>query len=307
MSAEQCLRHAWLVRRQTQPSPMDVTKDNLRQFVERWNEHPNSPYILEHAAENGGMKLSESLNSLKMLSPSPCASLASSVDSDNAFTNGNDSYNCNGIYVPIDHIRRSSDSSCVVKGIDITERLNLAQEIRKLSDKLFQLSTIPTTFLDTGANFGNVPKNTKDISTGNSTSNIKLATLPRDHPASTECKIPWRRSSKNRINNMSRDVPLVPKNSSTSFREQFKSRLSMFKSGESNRSSSDESPNNTKDLLLQLLDQWDGPRGTKFRHSSVSTEFTTEDDSLGQRTISSINSFFQSRASGNKLSSSKNT
>lgn len=324
MSAEQCLKHVWLRRSERQiprhPS-MDMTKDNLRQFVERWNDHPNSPYVFEtlsHAIMpciGTGLRLSNSLNSLVALSPSPCESLASSPGSDNAFLN---SEYMNGNLYMSDHFRRSSDSTCVVKTPDITERLNLAEEIRKLSDKLFQLSNMSTSLLNnepivfgSESELTKLPVNHSKAKQNNEIQNNSIPVennknvLPRDHPDSSNCKVPWRRS-KNRINIMSRDVPILPRRSSNSFREQFNSRLSTFNEMcTPSRKSSDDNPNNTKDLLLQLLDHWDGPKGPKLRHASISAEFS-DSDTLGQRTISSLNTFFQSRQT-NKFTSTKKT
>lgn len=73
MSASQCLEHKWLKRKPTlrptlAPKPaiipppkfinplidvnenvneLEKTKENLKEFVERWGEHPNSPYIID--------------------------------------------------------------------------------------------------------------------------------------------------------------------------------------------------------------------------------------------------------------------
>ncbi|KAK9743723.1 Protein kinase domain [Popillia japonica] len=325
MSAEQCLKHVWLRRSERKiprhPS-MDMTKDNLRQFVERWNDHPNSPYVFETASHailpciGSGLRLSESLNSLVAQSPSPCESLASSPGSDNAFLNSD--YMNGHISMP-DHFRRASDSTCVVKTADITERMNLAEEIRRLSDKLFQLSNMSTSLINNDpVFFGNDPetaakppvshskaKLSHEVQNNTSIPGENKNSLPTDHPESSNCKVPWRKT-KNRINMMSRDVPMMPRRSSNSFREQFNSRLSTFNEMcAPNRKQSDDNPNNTKDLLLQLLDHWDGPKGPKLRHASISSEFS-DSDSLGQRTISSLNTFFQSRQTS-KFTSSKKT
>ncbi|KAG5869297.1 hypothetical protein JTB14_028636 [Gonioctena quinquepunctata] len=58
MSAQECLGHDWLRRKPKIPvlsrtPSMEVTKDNLKQFVERWNAHPNSPYIFEISFQLG--------------------------------------------------------------------------------------------------------------------------------------------------------------------------------------------------------------------------------------------------------------
>lgn len=302
MTAEQCLNHSWLHRKVPAQPAMEVTKDNLRQFVERWNEHPNSPYVFEMT--NGHIKdvVPDSLQSLEGMSPSPCGSVVSSAGSDNAFHQNIDTTNNNVLMPPsMDHFRRSSDSTCVVKGTDVTERINLAEEIRKLSQKLFQLSTMSTitpphqAVSEPAASYSPpVEKFINETSTNGYIKDPHNCVLPRDHPLNVNCGIPWRRT-KFRISNMSRDVPLAQKH-----KEQ--SRILAFPN-RTNREEVGNSPNGTKDLLLKLLEHWDGPQGPARpnpRHGSFSTEWT-ENDSLGQKTISSLNTFFQSRAASKKV------
>lgn len=71
MTAPECLEHTWLKRKtlrpQLAPKPaiipppkfinplidvnenveLEKTKENLKEFVQRWGEHPNSPYIID--------------------------------------------------------------------------------------------------------------------------------------------------------------------------------------------------------------------------------------------------------------------
>lgn len=280
---------------------MDVAKDNLRQFVERWNEHPNSPYVFEITngveinRRRGSLLSDSSSQSLVGDSPSPCASLASSPEDDSIFLNNNVDTTNNDLFmspktltVASDHLRRASDSSCFMKNQDITERINLAQEIRQLSDKLFRLSNIETGFT-----------NGKDYIDGEEDKaeepKEKSTVLPKDHPQNPSCSIPWRRT-KYKVNaNSSRDVPL-------SCRSIYKRSEEDVQYTAYQRKPSDA--NGTKDLLLQLLQNWDGPKtknysGSNTRHGSVSE--WTDDDTLGQRTISSLNNFFQSRAANKKI------
>ncbi|XP_028141265.1 myosin light chain kinase, smooth muscle [Diabrotica virgifera virgifera] len=311
LSATDCLNHDWLKRKKSPPTlpktpSMDVTKDNLKQFVERWNEHPNSPYVFEISSHvispsmlpNGEENLSGSSQSLIGESPSPCGSLASSPGSDNAFVNdGQESLEQQLLAPPVEHFRRASDSTCVVKTNDITERMNLAEEIRKLSDKLFQLSNFNTSLTNKEAVFKNEVSVAKEETI---TRSVPITITGRKHKDDVialddENKetigIPWRKS-KFKVNNMSRDVPLSVKTIHKPVNSHFTTKTNNL-----------SSPNGTKDLLLQLLEQWDGPKGPvrqNIRHGSVSTDYNTENESLGQRTISSLNTFFQSR-SANKL------
>lgn len=280
LTADECLRHAWLLKKESPPPPpkkpsifqMDTAKDNLKLFVERWNEHPNSPYVFEASSHSvSNLRRNNSLHSLTALSPSPCGSLSSSVDSDSHFQDMNDHLHL----PPMDHFRRASDSNYVVKAADISERVNLAEEIRKLSDKLFQLSTMPSL---------------GDFKCENHSKPIPI----RDAAQNTAA--PWRTKTKFRVTSLNRDVPLAPKiQSSSSFREQFNSKLSAFNG---NQSTNHNSPDGTKNLLLKLLEHWDGPN--RPRQNSVSSEWS-ENETLGQRTISSLNTFFQSRSTNKKV------
>lgn len=169
LTAADCLAHAWLKRKTPSPPPekeikvngidnkpkvkpeipkkpilipkittskdnLDLTKENLKSFVERWRDHPNSPYLFE--SKDSGVQLSVSQHSLRGYSPSPCGSLNSSPDvfeEDNAElednTHGFKSFE-----------RRASDSTCVVRKSDSSRNVNLVDEIRKLSDRLFAMS-----------------------------------------------------------------------------------------------------------------------------------------------------------------------
>ncbi|KAJ9598027.1 hypothetical protein L9F63_026871, partial [Diploptera punctata] len=177
MSATQCLSHPWLRRKPKPPPPvieeLDTAKDNLRVFVERWNEHPNSPYIFDkschiispHAFMSpADIETIPSQTSMRGLSPSPCSSLSVSVSSspDSIYEHDmakSPQESGNFFQYTFEHKqppppkyhlerlqsfeRRASDSSCFMrKGGDTAARVNLADEIRKLSDKLFQMASI---------------------------------------------------------------------------------------------------------------------------------------------------------------------
>lgn len=176
----------------------------------------------------------------------------------------------------------------------MVERINLADEIRKLTDKLFQLSSIPDMTEDSLRKSNPIEIKQSRARTESGTS---------ESPGS----VPWRRQ-KFRVTSSSRDVPLQSRNSSVhSFNSQldfaFKSKTTSSSKGATENSSMDSAVNGTKDMLLKLLEQWDGPHQTpqrpNVRHGSVSTEWS-EQESLGQRTISSLNMFFQSRSTVKK-------
>lgn len=282
---------------------MEVTKDNLKQFVERWNEHPNSPYVFEitshfvfpNLVPAGGHSLSDSSHSLIGNSPSPCGSLASSPGSDNGFMGNSDGFQNDSLLISTssDHFRRSSDSAGVMKTNNITERINLAEEIKKLSDKLFQLSNMNTTLSNNQCPFKSEVRDLpKELNIQRS---VPITITKKKHEngqitSNENTCVPWRKP-KNKLNIMSRDVPLAVKTLHQTSTDH-----------STTKTNSSTDPTSTKDLLLQLLDQWDGPkvpRQTK-RHGSISAEWT-ENDLLRQRTISSLNTFFQSRTTNKKI------
>lgn len=319
MTANECLEHVWLRRKPPVKPPvkpdLDVTKDNLRMFVERWAEHPNSPYLFDVSSQiispiqTNGIQLASSHHSLRGMSPSPCGSLNSSLDSLPDFEISNSPSDDNVFH----HYtfdtqqefqtfeRRASDSSCFMKKTDIAERVNLAEEIRKLSDKLFKMSTMSDftvpSLHNTDANkirssYGSsltAVNNNHNIPIHTSSSNVETQRNLEDN------KTPWRRTKYNKINEMSRDVPISTYSKT------------VIENGTSDRwNTNGTNALGTKDLLLKLLDKWDddthdGVRTPTGRHMSVSTEWS-EVESLGQRTISSLNTFFQSRTTTKKTS-----
>lgn len=215
---------------------------------------------------------------------------------------------------PMDHLRRASDSTGIVKN-DVSEKVNLAEEIRKLSDKLFQLSTLPTLPIEPVK--VEKPLDVPQMKLiNNITSKIDQDTSKIYHSTSKTQPIsirkasldaPWRTRTKFRVTELNRDVPRnantspVKLNSSPSFKESFNSKLTQFERQTVDQSTSN-SPDGTKNLLLKLLEHWDDsqlpPAGGRPKSHSI-TDWG-EGDSLGQRTISSLNTFFQSRAS-NKI------
>ncbi|XP_055706464.1 uncharacterized protein LOC129803731 isoform X2 [Phlebotomus papatasi] len=206
MTATECLEHKWLKRRpprpipatkplvvpppkfikdpspvpaskiqEPQPEKLDTTKDNLKTFVERWGEHPNSPYIFDTDAqfiaplsEDSGSMSTQPINdgnlSSRGCSPSPCGSVSSSqdvADTENELKdldnqspeilNGGENWSespkpTNKMFREYLQCfeRRNSDSNFVLKHSNSMEKINLADEIKKLSERLLMLSAIPT-------------------------------------------------------------------------------------------------------------------------------------------------------------------
>ena len=169
MSAVECSGHRWLakkpasqqqrlVKETTMPQArsvqiprvrtsnvdeLDVTKDNLRLFVERWREHPDSPYLIDIPQCLLGQQLSstgdcEELVSLRGQSPSPCASICSTLSetTDSSPRDGHGTF----LTVPsfgYGHERRASESVATQKPrSDPASQIILAEEIIKLSERL---------------------------------------------------------------------------------------------------------------------------------------------------------------------------
>ncbi|XP_053995200.1 calcium/calmodulin-dependent protein kinase type IV-like [Hylaeus anthracinus] len=167
MSATQCGEHRWLARRpskhqvepkaspsqrpkipeqipqnsrvQSNADELDVTKDNLRLFVERWREHPDSPYMIDFPpgtlSQQSAFRERDEVVSLMGQSPSPCASICSTSSE----TTDSAPQNTRGyLAVPsFSYERRASEGVSVEKSrVDPASQIVLAEEIIKLSEHL---------------------------------------------------------------------------------------------------------------------------------------------------------------------------
>ncbi|CAD6239214.1 GSCOCG00008643001-RA-CDS [Cotesia congregata] len=108
-------------------SELDVTKDNLKQFVERWRDHPNSPYLFE---DNGTVEREGDRSmSLKGQSPSPpesiCSLTSESAFDDRLFLN-----------VPNLAFERRASEGQGQEYRDPASQIKIAEEIIKLSEHL---------------------------------------------------------------------------------------------------------------------------------------------------------------------------
>ncbi|XP_023289927.1 probable serine/threonine-protein kinase MARK-C isoform X2 [Orussus abietinus] len=167
LSASRCREHRWLVQKKlpssTSATPkvvvkpevsqpdvnlgrreeLDMTKDNLRLFVERWREHPDSPYMIEVEAPQGRRLVSDleqentiEVSSLRCGSPSPCGSLCSSVSE----IANSPADNTRFLLPPtwgFPFERRASDGTC---SRDASAQIVLAEEIIRLSEHLRSLA-----------------------------------------------------------------------------------------------------------------------------------------------------------------------
>lgn len=124
---------------------LDVTKDNLRLFVERWREHPDSPYTIDsyHALPRNPLLNRDESVSLRGHSPSPCDSLRSSSTQSERVTEGypsaardNSSHLLSVPSLSLSLERRASEGTAARNRRDPASQIALAEEIIKLSEHL---------------------------------------------------------------------------------------------------------------------------------------------------------------------------
>lgn len=363
LTATQCLAHPWLRRKPPPPvkkqptvinlapprSELDLAKDNLKYFVERWNEHPNSPYIFDTSSQvispcvsfNNIPALRSRTPSLSACSPSPCGSISSLADSDfldsppmspnrrtfpininNHISSNDDSPTPS----PKSHYmerfqnfdRRASDSF-FIRHSDMVSRINLADEIKKLSDKLLKINNIQNSInnnhqddknCDSGledfkvstANKSNTKYTKNDTQTSNyyysSVSTRSTVYDPSRFRASIDLgNIPRR---KFKLSNLNRDVPIsvtvtpadTPPCLSRNSSDTISSTLSSASSSSTPQSPTlaSEPPDLAQDLL-HLLDKYDDYTPKMDTHrKSLSMEWS-EVESLGQRTMKSLTNY----------------
>ncbi|XP_051159455.1 uncharacterized protein LOC127280484 [Leptopilina boulardi] len=170
VNASQCRQHRWLSRKinssakngpieEIKPKgitsgkeELDVTKDNLRLFVERWREHPNSPYtievqtIIEVAANfnerkiNSGNNNNNNNNNFESISlcchtPSSCESLSSSI-SESTTNSTRDHSSGSLLAIPNFGLALERRASEGARARDAAAQILLAEEIIKLSEHL---------------------------------------------------------------------------------------------------------------------------------------------------------------------------
>lgn len=174
MTAAQCRDHRWLARKMNKPKSekkiaglaatkrmafiedrpiigvvddsgreeLDVTKDNLRLFVERWREHPDSPYTIDsyYALPRNPLCNRDESVSLRGHSPSPCDSLRSSSTQSERVTDfaarDNSSHLLSVPNLSLSLERRASEGTAARNRRDPASQIALAEEIIKLSEHL---------------------------------------------------------------------------------------------------------------------------------------------------------------------------
>lgn len=121
---------------------LDVTKDNLRLFVERWREHPDSPYTIDvcHVLPRDPLRDHSDSVSLRAHSPSPCDSLrSSSTQSERVAEPLVKDSSGHLLSVPslsLSLERRASEGTAARDRRDPASQIALAEEIIKLSEHL---------------------------------------------------------------------------------------------------------------------------------------------------------------------------
>ncbi|KAK6626104.1 hypothetical protein RUM43_006409 [Polyplax serrata] len=379
LSATQCLSHPWLRRKppvaiqppkaptivkveKTPPSELDLAKDNLKFFVERWNEHPNSPYIFDTSCQTISPCVSfnnipdhrSRTPSLSGYSPSPCDSISlADVDitsesppmspkrpsfpgiSVSHLKNMEDSPSSSPVTHYLDRLqmfdRRASDSSCLVRHTnDVASRINLAEEIKKLSDKLLKINNqlnnnnneeFAFTYETENDNNNLIVKTTSQVvkkysdsgkhgssgfAVGKSSTLFYTATsTTRSTSFGIEDKVSVQDSSlpRRKFKFLNRDVAFNS-SPSTPDCEAFSDTSSTLSSaGHSNPSTPDlfpDTPDQAKNLLHLLAKYEDFAPKTEKRRTSLSITWS-EVESLGQRTMKSLSNFMQaSRNTENK-------
>lgn len=158
---------------------LDVTKDNLRLFVERWREHPDSPYTIDsyHSAVSRNPSSREhpdESTSLRGHSPSPCDSLRSSSTQSEKVADSTirDSYPARLLSVPSFSLsleRRASEGTALRDRRDPASQIALAEEIIRLSEHLRTIALGPQSSEDDSgrATKSEVQRSTKRPDVGN--------------------------------------------------------------------------------------------------------------------------------------------
>lgn len=302
---------------------LDVTKDNLRMFVERWREHPESPYIIESPPNNNLPPESESL---KGHSPSPRDSLRSSPSECSTPRRGSQQF-----FLSVPGIeRRASESVATEKPIrDPDSQIKLAEEIIKLSDHLKSLAGSAETP-------GNVENDEKSSSSKRQMKKVersetneiteKLSSIvtqrklngtkfnnTRSFQRTAESgatsgiynfKKSDKKSKRSKASNaeadeFDREMDLIPPWRKPRMKKRLSAtsrdvpRISRLK--DVHKSLNLDEPSSTKDLLLHLLNEWDDVASRSapgIGRKSISVDWCNQD--IARRSMNSLAEYFQS-------------
>ncbi|KAL7303269.1 hypothetical protein TKK_0004463 [Trichogramma kaykai] len=134
----------------TKPKPkleLDLTKDNLRLFIERWRDHPDSPYVVEppeahHENNTSDTPKAAGPPSLRNHRASPCGSVTSSENTEPlspAATTTSPTTKSFNLVVPEVALGRRASEGRVMSYYgrpDPVSQIHLAEEIIRLSQHL---------------------------------------------------------------------------------------------------------------------------------------------------------------------------
>ncbi|XP_066585687.1 uncharacterized protein [Prorops nasuta] len=368
-SAGQCREHRWLARRIRKggsekpfikivaPSraidakkqqiqklvtdELDMTKDNLRSFVERWREHPDSPYLIEvHRSSNrANTDFKEISASLKGHSPSPCQSICSSEPSE-ALSSGSSPLDNKGGFLSVSNYslalaRRASERLVRDdKPSDPVKRIALAEEIIKLSEHLRAVA-----MKSTMAAVNNVDESDENGKSLNSDMKQrergeKLCSIARQrklngttfHSNSRSIERTDDCTLDNAFGSINRKARRVDKDSNNgepdltppwrrsrtkrSFGETSRDVPRIAKLHDVHKSLNLDEPANTKDLLLHFLNEWEDVATTRSSRSCAGRKSVSVDlngESVARKTISSLAEYFQSDRMGTSGSVAKSS
>lgn len=309
---------------------LDVTKDNLRMFVERWREHPESPYIIESPPKGADGNLPPESESLKGHSPSPRDSLRSSPSESSTPRRGSSQQ----FFLTVPGIeRRSSESVATEKPIrDPASQIVLAEEIIKLSEHLRSLANSPDVPESDEKQSGSDRKRETRKAERSETNEIteKLCSIvsqrklngtkfnnTRSFQRTVESgansglynfkkydkksKSSRARATTVNVDNQEfeREMDLIPPWRKPRIKKRFCAtsrdvpRISRLK--DVHKSLNLDEPSSTKDLLLHLLNEWDDVASRSspgIGRKSISVDWCNED--IARRSLNSLAEYFQS-------------
>ncbi|XP_068147197.1 uncharacterized protein sqa [Drosophila tropicalis] len=348
---------------------LDATKDNLKNFIVRWETHPNSPYVFDvegnviaplnetsypHPRRTHGP---DSMSSSRVCLPSPCESIATLTDDEkgddeedelrlpeDVETRSADNDSPNSVSTPINvsreklfpivgssgsatptpqHLfnenfdefsgsettaqqqrsmksylhtfdRRNSDTTYLLGRRSSGERVNLADEIKKLSDHLLMLAEINTKLGDAN--------NNKNSSVAEAT------TKGTETGARAEAG-----SSNTRSTEISKDGnKWTSKSSSSTSSSRFTPRGGVINSSSSSSQSQTHYDNGagkkkTSSISMRLQQSIEEtPKLSNGNDSSITSSWTSKSQVQTQRSISSVSTMSTSniRSSSSKVTSS---
>ncbi|XP_020292251.1 calcium/calmodulin-dependent protein kinase type IV-like isoform X3 [Pseudomyrmex gracilis] len=358
MTASQCREHPWLIRKtnktvrsekevaelaatertaliENRPvvdidnskEELDVAKDNLRLFVERWREHPDSPYTIDSYQTLPKNSLHDHDEvSLRAQSPSPCDSLCSgSTQSEKMM----DRVESSGHLLSVPSIslsweRRASEGTTQNRR-DPASQIALAEEIIRLSEHLRTIA-LRSTEEDTEMNATETSlqrsiKRPGDVGNNRALRRTSISdseTSERGRKYSLEQTIADEmreefnfdeRMKKKTIQPSSllkekedKKMDLTPpwrrSRVKRSFGETSRDvpRISNLRNLHKNLNL--DEPGSAKDLLLHLLGEWEevtpSSRDSAGR-KSVSLDWCSQSDTVARKTMNSLAEYFQSK------------